>query len=706
MKKILLFILLCLPVVGAFAVPAKRGVKKTIRLTDGREVRVSLVGDETLHYFIGDDGMKYVSDANSRFNVADINSLKAHSKARKATMEASRAAKAKKRVGGTGKVYEGKKKGLIILVEFSDLAFETGHDKTFYNRVANEEGFTSPEGFNGSVKDYFKAQSGGSFELDFDIVGPVKLSHSYSYYGDNDYWGDDLHPGEMVADACKAVDAEVDFSKYDWDGDGQADQVFVLYSGLGEAAGGDDDTVWPHEWDLASSDYGESLTLDGTVVNTYACSSEMTIVEDGTDWVTVVDGIGTICHEFSHCLGYPDMYDTVGSNFGMATWDIMDYGCYNGNGYTPCGYTSYERWVAGWIAPIELTEDMSVENQRALSEGGDAYIIYNDNHKDEFYLLENRQKTGWDAALNGEGLLILHVDYDKTVWDNNEVNNNANRQRCTIFHADNKDGDFNSYGELLEDDLAGDPYPYNTNNSLTNTSKPKATLYNANTDGKKLMNKSVTDITRNADGTMSFNFSSTFEDDTPEYGDALFRETFNQCEGTGGNDGQWSGNIALSAFAPDVDGWTTTNAYGGDRCARFGTGNKSADVTSPMFEATSGAVLTFMAAPWGKDKTNLTVYFNTTVIGEYQLTQGDWNEITISTGISGRGTLRFVCGGRLFLDEVAVVEPVSNGISDVNVEIRPVTDNRVYTIDGRFLGEDVNALPHGIYIVGGKKIVR
>lgn len=146
----------------------------------------------------------------------------------------------------------------------------------------------------------------------------------------------------MVAEACLAADSEVNFADYDWDGDGEVDQVFVLYAGLGEAAGGDDDTVWPHMWNLSSSDYRKSLTLDNVKVDTYACSSEMTKDYDTFGYPDIVSGIGTFCHEFSHCLGYPDMYDMNYKNFGMATWDLMDYGNYNGKGFIPSGYTAYE----------------------------------------------------------------------------------------------------------------------------------------------------------------------------------------------------------------------------------------------------------------------------------------------------------------------------------------------------------------------------
>lgn len=85
--------------------------------------------------------------------------------------------------------------------------------------------------------------------------------------------------------------------------------------------------------DLASA--GQSLTLDGVKINSYACSAELSN--------TGIDGIGTICHEFSHCLGYPDLYDTdYTGNFGMSSFDLMDYGGYNGDGFCPAGYTAYE----------------------------------------------------------------------------------------------------------------------------------------------------------------------------------------------------------------------------------------------------------------------------------------------------------------------------------------------------------------------------
>lgn len=706
MKRFFLAVFMTAFVMASYAVPAKRGVVKTLKLVDGTEVTARLVGDETMHYFVTDDGKKYVAGEDGLYREADMTVLNSRAAQRRSKMNAVIRQQAPKRVGGVGNVFSGKKKGLIILVQFSNKKFQSNHDNAFYQRVANEPGFTTDDGFRGSVSDYFKDQSNGMFELDFDVVGPVTLTKTYSYYGQNN-WSGDAHPGTMVAEACLAVDSLVNFADYDWAGDGMVDQVFVLYAGLGEASGGGENTVWPHMWNLYSSDYGRPLTLDGVMVNTYACSCEMTKDYNSPGYPDVVDGIGSFCHEFSHCLGYPDIYDTVSNNFGMSTWDLMDYGNYNGNSFVPSGYTAYEKWVAGWLTPVELTEETEVNNLKPTSEGGDAYIIYNDNHKDEFYILENRQRTGWDAAQYGDGLLIMHVDYNKTVWNNNTVNTSASRQRCTIFHADNSDGMYNYGGGLDADDLAGDPYPYEGNNSLSNTSTPKAILYNTNTDGSKLMNKTVYGITRNDDGTVSFKFKVGDEpsDVTPTETE-FFHETFNECNGTGGNDGLWSGSIASSALVSDVPGWTGNNLYGGDECLRIGNSKNAGIVTSPEFEVQSGAVLTIVAAPWSGDDNTLDIYFGGTNLGTYTFDEGKWSTITIPLETVGTGSLEFIAAKRFFIDDVRVYVPETDGIDKVVTGVTKKADNRVYSIDGRYLGRDINSLGHGIYIVNGKKYVK
>lgn len=493
----------------------------------------------------------------------------------------------------------------------------------------------------------------------------------------------------------------MNFADYDWDGDGEVDQVFALYAGMGEASGGSEDTIWPHKWTLSDSDYGSKLNLDNVDINTYACSCEMTL-DDRDNYKETVDGIGTICHEFSHCLGYPDMYDTSqygASNFGMDRWDLMDYGSYNDGGFTPSGYTAYEKWVAGWITPVELTEDTEVTALKPTSEGGEAYIIYNSGNKDEFIILENRRQTGWDAAQFASGLMAMHVDYDEKVWYENTVNNDSERQRCTIFHADNS-------ATTDTTDIMGDLYPYGGNDCLNSISMPKPLWYSKNADGRKSLGMSVTDIKKDTDGTISFRFHST-----PVERDAyLLLETFDDNSSQGGNDGMWTG-MGSSALLTDLEGWTGVKQYAGAQCARFGTKSTPGSLTSPEFVAEKGAVLSCLAGPWSGEKNTMTVSFidsstgTETEIGTFDITEEKWRQCEMTLDVNSKGRLKFASSMRQFLDEVRVSKPVTDGIGGVTVNGK-ASDRRVYSIDGRYLGDDIDSMGRGLYIVGGKKIVR
>lgn len=413
---------------------------------------------------------------------------------------------------GAHQTYTGKKKGLIILCQFPDSTFTgvttaTLKDETLqaavrerYNRIVNEAGY-SDNGFTGSVSDYFKAQSRGQLELTFDVVGPYRTSRRAKYYGEDVSKTEDCHVLEMVTEMLKQADADVNYADYDWDGDGEVDQVFILYSGYGQASRPDcPNTIWPAESELGAA----AVTYDEVKINTYAYSNEL--AADGS-----IDGIGTICHEFAHCFGIPDMYDKQTNfgatyrKYGMSYWDLMDFGNYNPNNtsITPAGFTAHERMYAGWLTPIELTKDTVVTDMKALEDGGDAYIIYNDGNRNEYYLLENRQKVGWDAGLPGAGLLITHVDYKEDAWTGNDVN--TTKVRCTVVRAG-----YPNYPWAVSDltQIATDTYPQGTLNALTNETSPAATLNNANTDGSKFLNKSITDITQNEDGTISFRFTN------------------------------------------------------------------------------------------------------------------------------------------------------------------------------------------------------
>ena len=405
--------------------------------------------------------------------------------------------------------YVGKKKGLIILVEFPKktstntpaVTFSMENAREFYDKVANGKNFSDPAtGFTESVYDYFYAQSEGQFEFNFDVVGPYKLGNPYNYYGSDSESVQDTKLGKFVYDACRKADGDVNFADYDWDGDGKVDQLYILYAGQGQNVNGDDTgLIWPQEGSLnaVGSDH-EPFQMDGVTIETFACSNEL-----GKD--NVLDGIGTICHEFSHCFGLPDMYDKGTSfgatslNYGSYVWDLMNMGNYLNGGFTPAGYTAFERMYCGWKQPIELKNDTIVANMKPLSEGGDTYIIYNDGDRNEYFLLENRQKTGCDAALYAAGLLITHIDYSEEAWTANNVN--TTKERFSIIAADNSK-------ERTVSDVEGDLFPYKGNNSFGNATTPCASLINANSDGSYLLNKELTAITQNEDGSISFQFKN------------------------------------------------------------------------------------------------------------------------------------------------------------------------------------------------------
>lgn len=486
-----------------WAVPVKSGQWKSISLADGTEVMAELVGDEICHYWLSADGKGYIWDAaKGYYTLIDVEAANSQANAKRQMANARRMAKAQK----AQNLFTGEKRGLIILVEFPKrtatntpaVQFKTENARDFYDRVANEENFSDSLGFTESLYDYFYAQSSGQFKFKFDVVGPYKLGNAYNYYGANSNGMQDVHLGKFVYDACRKADDDVDFSNYDWDGDGKVDQVFILYAGQGENVNTDNtDLIWPQEGSLNSVGSDQTpFTLDGVTIDTYACSCEL-----GKD--SVVDGIGTMCHEFSHCFGLPDMYDRGSAftqrelKYGTYVWDLMNNGNYLNGGYTPAGYTAYERMFAGWKQPIVLDKDADIENMKPLSEDGETYIIYNDNYKDEYFLLENRQQTGCDAALYGSGLMITHVDFSQEAWDANDVN--TTRERYALVAADNSK-------ERIIPDVEGDLYPYNGNNKFGNSTLPAATLNHANTDGSMLLNKEISDITQNADGTISFKF--------------------------------------------------------------------------------------------------------------------------------------------------------------------------------------------------------
>ncbi len=345
----------------------------------------------------------------------------------------------------------GSPKSLIILVNFTDKKFVTENPNQAFTNLLNQKDY-SDNGATGSARDYFISSSFGQFSPTFDVVGPIELPKSASYYGQNSQGGyTDLNVRNMIIEACSIANEQVDFSIYDTDSDGIVDNIFVYYAGHNEAEGGGDNSIWPHRSTIIGS-----MRLDGVKLEGYACTSELK-----NSYGTAMCGIGTFAHEFGHVLGLPDFYPTYGSSNHptLEKWDIMDNGSYNNAGRTPPTYSSYERFFLGWLTPDTILNGQTVVEP--LIQSNKAYIVSASPHNMnganpdpiEFFMIENRQRIGWDEkALPGEGLLVQHIYYNASTWNNNTPNNDPNNMGVQIVHAD---GTF--------DNLPGDTYPGSLN---------------------------------------------------------------------------------------------------------------------------------------------------------------------------------------------------------------------------------------------------
>lgn len=532
-------------------------------------------------------------------------------------------------------------RGLVLLVQFTDVKMQAGAAANWNNRF-NQQGYKAG-GHIGSLRDYFIEQSYGLLSIDFDVVGPLTVSKNHDYYGTPPNANLDDRAAEMVIEALKLANSQVNYADYDWDGDGEVDQVYVIFAGRTDYEG--NGYIWPHEWSLYAANYYGSgsgyQTMDGVFIDTYAVSNEL--ADNNT-----MEGIGTACHEFSHCLGYPDFYDTeYGGGTAGQNWDVLDGGCYNGpqgNGEVPCPYTAYERWAAGWIDLIPLTEPTKVEDMPSINTAPVAYVVNNSGNPNEYYILENRQQTTFGSYNLGHGLMVWHIDYLQSAWRNNEVNAVKNHQRMTFLPADGKVGTLRSYGdgtyyyEITQADEAGDPYP----GSRKVTSVNPLTWYTREKGGTTTHANLIHDITERADGRISFIYGDYAPLSTPEVAEPtdLYRECFtaNWLPVDGAESytlqvqmptGEKKPEVILSedfsGFAASsqeiligattidkytqTSGWSTAYCYGTAQASlRVSSSKYAGSMTTPVLQNKAGTLnVKFTASYYAEDATQIIV---------------------------------------------------------------------------------------------------
>lgn len=394
-------------------------------------------------------------------------------------------------------------KALIILAQFSDLQFTYGRSN-FVNMLTGSN--YTYNGATGSALKYFKDQFGDACDFEFVVSDIVTLSKGYAYYGAN---GDndeiDLKAAEGVAEACRLVDSKINFTDFDIDGDGEVDNVFVFVPGLDEAEGAGEDHIWSHQWALAEA--GIRLSLDGKKINMYAISTEIT--HDQVSWSRIFATIGTFCHEFSHCLGLSDLYDTDYEDSGgqadavYGTTSLMDHGNYNNSGNTPPNYNALELETFGLGTKMSL--ELGELSLQPLSKEK-RYFRAEADVEGEYFLFECRNATGWDKYIGGSGLLIYHIDrsnnpagYSTNLeiavkaadrWANNEVNCNPDHQCAFIIPAiapSGKDSDQGNISSIF--------WPNGRQTSFSPDTYPSFTFWSGG-----IPNVSLSDIRKSGDG--------------------------------------------------------------------------------------------------------------------------------------------------------------------------------------------------------------
>ena len=521
---LLVAIMLIYPIFTAIAVPAYPGLVN-VKQPDGTTISLYLKGDEKVHWMESEDGYSLMYDNNKSivYAISDEkgdmipSSVVAREFSTRSTSDQSFLKDIPKKLryseaqintlksiweivpksSNTGSIQfraaVGDAKAICALVGFLDKPVVKTKEE--FNNLMNQAGY-SAVGAIGSVNDYYYENSYGKLNLVVTVAGPYTLAKNWSYYGENDTNGNDKRVQEFAKEAANFVfkDPGVNPGDFDNDGNGKIDAFHIIYAGYGEEAGGGDDCIWAHK-----SGFYPALTFGNKKLDVYSCSPELR-GKSGSN----LTHIGVICHELCHVFGAPDFYDVdyegSGGNFdGTGTWDLMANGSWNNGGACPAHINMYQKIQFGWVTPEVLTQQKTITNMPNSAMNAVAYR-YNTSTSGEYFILENRQKTGFDRYLAGTGLLIYRVSVTNTDISNNTVNNKYPQKVYPVCASANTNptGTPASYGDI---NSAGCPFPGNTNKtSFTDYSIPSATAQNGDNTIK-----SLTEI-KEQNGVISFKF--------------------------------------------------------------------------------------------------------------------------------------------------------------------------------------------------------
>jgi immune inhibitor A len=318
---------------------------------------------------------------------------------------------------------------IVVLVDFSDKPMV--QTKNHFEDLFFSLGVLPKK----SVREYYREVTHGLIDLQGAVVGPYRLPQSLKAYANDAAGTGSSAPNAqtMARDAAIAADPDVDFDPYDNDGNGYVDAFIVIHAGPGgEVTGGSDD-IWSHKWTLD----GGARGVDHTKIYAY-----LTVPEDCK--------IGVCAHELGHLLfGFPDLYDTDYSSEGIGNWCLMAGGSWGGNGDTPVHPSAWCKANQGWV---------TVDNRKAngavtvsdVKSSNTVYRLWNKGALgNEYFLIENRQQTGFDVSLPAGGLLIWHID------EAQQTNTDEHHYKVALMQADGK----RDLEKNVNRGDAGDVYP-------------------------------------------------------------------------------------------------------------------------------------------------------------------------------------------------------------------------------------------------------
>jgi immune inhibitor A len=315
-------------------------------------------------------------------------------------MRASFAARGINQPGGglaAGAQVSGTFNVLAICVDFSDQVASvaaTDFDDLMFGAHA------------GTVRDFYSEMSYGNLDMvTVNLPSSLGWMRAPSTYADyvNGAYGMGSYPNntqKLCEDLVELIDSLVDFSDYDNDNNGSVDGLVIVHTGPGAELTGSPDDIWSHQWG-----FWPPKSKDGVSVSSYTVQPEY--------WFTPGDiTIGVYAHEIGHLFGLPDLYDTDGSSRGIGRWSLMSNGSWNGSlGSSPAHMDAWCKVQVGFVTPVVVGENTTGVQIPRVEDSAKVFRLWAEGAGgDEYFLIENRQRSGYDAGLPSDGLLIWHID--------------------------------------------------------------------------------------------------------------------------------------------------------------------------------------------------------------------------------------------------------------------------------------------------------